>query len=149
MDRPRRIRGLRIAVSAVCGILCLLLVVLWVRSYWRLDWVRLKQPGKSLASLNGRLLFNDVFNINSGQLRYTGKLPYHQYVGKSGTLFIARRDAMIPVGVGTSIPYWPLVLALSTLTVGPWIPHRISLRTLLIATTLIAVGLGLIVWSMN
>jgi hypothetical protein len=37
MDRPRLIRSLRIAVSAVCGILCLLLIVLWVRSYWWLD----------------------------------------------------------------------------------------------------------------
>ena len=33
MDRPCLIRGLRIAVSGVFGVLCLLLVVLWVRSY--------------------------------------------------------------------------------------------------------------------
>src|SRR5262245_33287233 len=37
MDRPRLIRGLRIAWSAWWGILCVLLVVLWVRSYWRLQ----------------------------------------------------------------------------------------------------------------
>jgi hypothetical protein len=33
MDRPRLIRGLRIAVSAVCGVLWLLLIVLWTRRY--------------------------------------------------------------------------------------------------------------------
>src|SRR5262245_15555907 len=33
MDRPRLIRGLRIAWSVACGILCVLLVVLWVSSY--------------------------------------------------------------------------------------------------------------------
>src|SRR5262245_57793790 len=36
MDRPRLIRGLRIAWSVVWGILCVLLIVLWMRSYW---WV--------------------------------------------------------------------------------------------------------------
>ncbi len=36
-----RFRKLRIAWSVGCGVLCLLLIVLWVRSYWRLDvWVR-------------------------------------------------------------------------------------------------------------
>ena len=33
MNRPRLIRGLRIAWSVWWGILCVLLVVLWVRSY--------------------------------------------------------------------------------------------------------------------
>src|SRR5262245_49064069 len=37
MDRPRLLRGLRIAWSVMCGILCVLLVVLWVRSYWWID----------------------------------------------------------------------------------------------------------------
>src|SRR5687768_601998 len=30
-------RKLRIAFSIVCGIVCLLLIALWVRSYWRLE----------------------------------------------------------------------------------------------------------------
>src|SRR5262245_56059937 len=37
MTRPRLIRGLRIAWSVWWGILCVLLVVLWVRSYWFKD----------------------------------------------------------------------------------------------------------------
>ena len=32
-------RKVRIAFSVVCGIVCVLLIVLWVRSYWRLDTV--------------------------------------------------------------------------------------------------------------
>src|SRR5262245_28132824 len=39
MDRPRLIRGLRIAWSVWWGIVCVLLVVLWVRSYWRWDGI--------------------------------------------------------------------------------------------------------------
>jgi hypothetical protein len=37
MTRPRILRRLRIAVSAVLGILCLLLIALWMRSYSRAD----------------------------------------------------------------------------------------------------------------
>lgn len=35
------------------------------------------------------------------------------------------------------------------LAAAPWVPTRFSLRTLLIATTLVAVVLGLIVWAAN
>src|SRR5262245_33628800 len=34
MERTKLVRGLRIAWSVWCGILCVLLVLLWVRSYW-------------------------------------------------------------------------------------------------------------------
>jgi hypothetical protein len=39
-----------------------------------------------------------------------------------------------------------LTLLPATITAVPWLPSRFSLRTLLIATTLVAVGLGLIVY---
>jgi hypothetical protein len=42
MDRPRLIRGLRIAWRVAWGILCVLLVVLWVRSYWWEDLLHLR-----------------------------------------------------------------------------------------------------------
>src|ERR1043165_4216803 len=34
-----RFRKLRITWSALCGIACVLLIALWVRSYWRVDLV--------------------------------------------------------------------------------------------------------------
>jgi hypothetical protein len=45
------------------------------------------------------------------------------------------------------IPIWFLAGLSGVLAATPWIRwiHRFSLRTLLIATTLVAVGLGLIV----
>jgi hypothetical protein len=46
------------------------------------------------------------------------------------------------------LPYWFVVLTFGSIAVVPWILWRFSLRTLLIATTLIAAVLGLIiVWS--
>ena len=38
-------RKLRIAWSAVCGIVCLLLIVLWVRSYWWRDYAYIRRIG--------------------------------------------------------------------------------------------------------
>ena len=37
MNRPRLIRGLRIAWSVWWGILCVLLIVLWMNSYRNID----------------------------------------------------------------------------------------------------------------
>ena len=45
------------------------------------------------------------------------------------------------------VPYWFLVLlSVADLPSHPWLRWRFSLRTLLIATTLVAVVLGIIVW---
>ena len=49
-------------------------------------------------------------------------------------------------GAGPIVPYWLLVLLASACAVIPWIRKRFSLRTLLIATTVAAVLLGIILW---
>jgi len=48
-----------------------------------------------------------------------------------------------------TLPHWLMALLSASLASVPWISQRFSLRTLLIATTLIAVVLGLVVWSMS
>jgi hypothetical protein len=47
------------------------------------------------------------------------------------------------------VPYWCPVCLSVLLATSPWfgMPRRYSLRTLSIATTLVAVLLGLIVWA--
>src|SRR6478752_6350469 len=58
MDRPRLFRGLRIAWSVGFGILCLLLVSLWVRSYTTVDQLHLPFGGSecfTVASKKGAL----------------------------------------------------------------------------------------------
>jgi hypothetical protein len=46
-----------------------------------------------------------------------------------------------------SLPYWFVIAMSAALATVPWLRWRFTLRTLLIATTLVAVMLGLIVWS--
>jgi hypothetical protein len=71
---------------------------------------------------------------------------------------IARPDDKLPGVPGYAsegnirvffIPVWSAILVAAPLAAAPWIRqlrYRFSLRTLLLATTLVAVVLGLIVW---
>jgi hypothetical protein len=44
-------------------------------------------------------------------------------------------------------PYWMAVLGTGSAAAAPWFRYRFTLRTLLIATTLVALVLGLLVWT--
>ena len=57
-------------------------------------------------------------------------------------------DAIVvtPGRGGISIYFWIPTLIFATITAAPWLRWRFSLRTLLIATTLLAVVLGLVVY---
>src|SRR4051812_42910834 len=55
----RFLRYVRIALSVTCGIACVLLIVLWVRSYWRVD---------QLNSTNQRRLTTVTSNYGELQL---------------------------------------------------------------------------------
>ena len=46
MNRPRILRLLRIAFSALCGTVCLMLNVIWVPSYWWAEYLHVNN-GKS------------------------------------------------------------------------------------------------------
>jgi hypothetical protein len=46
----------------------------------------------------------------------------------------------------TQAPYWSAVVSTAAIATVPWLRWRFSLRSILIATTLIAVVMGLIAW---
>src|SRR5262245_8434139 len=46
-----KFRKLRIAFSVTCGVICLLLIVLWVRSYWWHDIVFKVEPGDQVTAV--------------------------------------------------------------------------------------------------
>jgi hypothetical protein len=149
MRRDSVIRGLRIAWSVAFGILCVLLVVLWVRSYWQADALTLASHLK-LSSADGCIQFQTMFApysfkddwaYSSWRMRWP---PYEQTIVDIAeqNLFRFRRSSMHGPGL---VPYWLAVCIAATLAAAPWI--RYSLRTLLIATTAVAVILGLVVYA--
>jgi hypothetical protein len=159
-----RFRKLRIAWSVGCGVACVLLIVLWVRSYWWWDTaVGPMSPTKTLIvfSSSGRL---------GGRLDGPAKFAagWH-FIHSSVAKMLKEDEEELSLGRGVvtkpNRPSWPVfgrcsdgnfrvahwlaVLFFATLGIvaAPFIKWRFSLRTLLIATTLVAVVLGLIVWA--
>jgi hypothetical protein len=113
-----------------CCIACVLLIVLWVRSYVAVDaW--------SYHTKNG------VFNV----VPFDGQMAFFL----PGTHISV--DTIERTGLGTNyfckLPSWfPLLLTIA-FAAAPWLPwkSRFSLRTLLIATSLFALLLGLVVYA--
>jgi hypothetical protein len=155
-------RKLRIALSATCGILCLLLIALSVRSYSTADTVVCRYGAPKAIRFQSRL----------GQIRVATILDQPQlWSGWSATFsFTPTRPTWEPayysvelingrlaswdkyfqfasVETGFPIRCWCVAVSLAALSVRPWLCWQFSLRALLIATTLISVALGLIVYG--
>jgi hypothetical protein len=142
---------LRIAWSIVCGIGCVLVIMLWPRSYgtWDRCFGTWNNHGWQLNSMLGHLVLVVVedtrqipffFESLPTEGRFTGE--FDKYV----LGFYFGRKPSIELGV----PFWFIVLVGLAITAAPWLRHlswRFRLRTLLITITLIAVVLGLAVWA--
>ena len=91
--------------------------------------------------VTGKVHFNAAVDSNSRRLQDS---PAYRGLFGAG---IAQTSTSFTVGV----PYWFLILAAVAMAATPWLLscRRFSLRTLLIATTLVAVVLGLVVWLSN
>jgi hypothetical protein len=150
-----RFRKLRIAWSVAWCMVAVLLCVLWVRSYFQTDFVTSVNKSRmatTLGSTSGAVYFarSDgsplqfktrnggfavVTAVETKGWKYASDKP-----ARLESMFLWKvvgKDLMI------QIPIWLSAIPLATLAAAPWIRYRFSLRTLLIATTLVAVALGL------
>ncbi len=153
-----RYRKLRIAWSVVWGLAAVLLVALWVRSYWWVDEA-------ALGSLSDRFIriasSAGEFAIDEDKVPPAvtfpprwDSLPQMKGHTKLAPDFneprwaasIGFRWKFVPTAGMIIIPLWFPTGLFATLAVAPWIRWHFTLRTLLIATTLVAVVLGTIVW---
>jgi hypothetical protein len=148
------LKYLRIAVTAVGLTACVLLVALWVRSYWRLDgismpitttrkvevWSGGARVEFRMADYGGPSGPSSRWNVVS--LSRQEVLDYVKAAGiKRETRYFGRTQS------GFLLPIWLFVLVAITMATAALLPWQFSLRTLLIAMTLVAVGLGVIVIS--
>ena len=139
---PRRFRRLRIAVSVFFGLLTVALCLLWLRSYSWIDVVR--KGTRGVASSEGKFLVNDIYNLQG-----KGSVSTRSFAGDWIHIWTARQGDLVGVGLGRMIPQWPAILFAAILSAVPWLHYRFSLRTMLIATTLIAAMLGLIGYTVR
>ena len=146
-------RKLRIAWSVAWGIACLLLVVLWVRSYsYRSNFqaVALNHTFQcSLLAGTIHLCIGTPFpDWATGFWEKHHSDPYFDnWDHPNSPAFNFSVNQYGAGSVAVEFPYWFPPLITMILATAPWLRWRFSLRTLLIAMTLVAVGLGAIVWA--
>jgi hypothetical protein len=154
-------RKLRIAWSVAWGLLAVLLVVLWVRSYWWYDCARWRITQAKLIEVTsqlGKLLISDGESPPPIERGYWGQShkvdpSAPQSRDHRGTLLysgLGFKRIYWKDGAGIVVPYAFFVLVTMVALCAPWLMNwnrNFSLRTLLIAMTLVAVALGLIVWA--
>jgi hypothetical protein len=145
-------RKLRIAWSVAWGVLCVLLIALWVRSYSGTDSAMYMGLANFLDvnSVRGRVIVHYGENGSPRDSEFSwGSEPgifTYSDIPTDHTFWI---DNSLAFGEFiAAIPHWSFVSLFAIVGALPWISKvkRFSLRTLLIAMTLVAVALGLIVW---
>ena len=141
-----RFRKLRIAWSVFGGIAAVLLVVLWVRSYWKWDAVCIASRVTAFGSNSGT-----VYWIRSTTPFYVddpdGWWNYNYGDATEPAKVFVWQSSFTGAGSGTfALPFWLPVLLVILMSAAPWLRLQFSLRTMLIATTLVAVVLGTITW---
>jgi hypothetical protein len=154
-----KFRKLRIAWSVACGITCVLLIVLWVRSYWWVDqFVATFGPYYvGVGETPGALGIGVGTDTNCEPWTFSDPNPAEEWlrlvVMPNGERYPSRVWGVFEFntsdGVNLSAPFWFLILLSSMAAGASWLRWRFSLRTLLIATTLVAVALGLIVFAVS
>jgi hypothetical protein len=142
-----RFRKLRIAWSVLWGVACVLLIMLWVRSYWARDMTRgvIGNSGLHLnaTSLSGVVAFAFdewrgtphpwMFESVSNQENMVA--VFSSVVGKPPLSWLGFRWQFKPNLVVVILPCWSIVLSTIALATIPWICWRYRLHTLLDAVT--------------
>ena len=128
--------------------MCVLLVVLWVRSYSQVALVLCKFGNGTLTvvqSWPGGIVLAGAHE-ETVEPWYIFRAPTEEWLKRGGARQLERTWGGFLVSNGAiATPYWFWVLLTTTLAGIPWLltwESRFSLRRLLIATTLIAVVLG-------
>jgi hypothetical protein len=153
-------RKLRIAWSVVWGIAISVLIGLWIDSYWnstiilRVSSERRTsiENGLGRMSLSSTSLPPAVREVSWTSIRApmtsivldankAAEAVMHHFAGVHW-MFLKKTWRI-------AASHWLLALAMAAIAAAPWLPwfrSHFRLRTLLIATTLVAVVLGLVVW---
>ncbi|HEX3602026.1 MAG TPA: hypothetical protein VHU84_17870 [Lacipirellulaceae bacterium] len=158
-----RFRKLRIAWSVIWGMIEVLLIALWVRSYWKIDGFSgdCGDHYYQTAIIGGELYFARHVPNGSGQQprrifpnRFTGSdtestINNVKQIRRMLGVGWSRFGVFFDYGWQASVSlWWPTLISIALAAV-PCIRCRFSLRTLLIAMTLIAAALGLAIYTVK
>jgi hypothetical protein len=150
-----KFRKLRIAWSVVCGVACLLMIVLWIGSYGE-NHRSFRVANIGWRSEQGVLMWYSPFALIDDGTHMNRYVRDDTFLESQPPVTLEWNVSFLGLnffGPGSvwilEVPYWLTVLPTVVLAAAPWFPWSkgFSLRTLLIATTLVAVVLGLVVYT--
>lgn len=151
-----RFKKTRIAVSVCCGILCLLLIGLWVRSSCWIDQIGFTfsdQLKVGCAILPGTI----GIGITDDDGVASSKWQHISMKVEDYTAALEETDTPTPIpscllgeflydNAFIAVPFWVLCVATVTMSAASWLPFHFSLRTLLGCITVVALALGLVIY---
>jgi hypothetical protein len=140
---------LRITISSLGAVVCLLMCVWWVRSYSWVDGGHVKVcPWEYVAFHGGggrMCVWFEHKSINRWSSWNTR--PNDDHVSPNDPNRIPVFDlAFWPTFARLYIAHWLLAVVSAAIAVAPWCPRKFSLRGLMIATTVVAAIVGIILW---
>jgi hypothetical protein len=152
-------RKLRIAWSVGWGALAALLIALWVRSYSQHDVIESPMYVIRFGSTSGSLYIcrSYVGIFAAPQPGRSWQVYSHSATPpETNFIYFSRSNPVpsVPAGWPTThtelhVATWLLTAIAILAAISPWARWRFSLRTLLIATTLVAVTLALAVMTLR
>src|SRR6187200_821987 len=118
--RAMKYRKLRIAWSVAWGVVAVLLCAMWLRSYWRKDYIRRVEPNQTIAIAS-----------NSGAIRFTQAPVPSMQPTPVWEMQTAEASAESPPSIRFSqdpwtavflieLPYWMFATLSAAVAIGPW-----------------------------
>jgi hypothetical protein len=156
-------RKMRIAWSVACGIACLLVMVLWAISFthaYLLRWQVTSNRALDVGSENGKCKVSAYLYQAQPGLEFhrndahTLGIDIDHLVEPLGATDLYEMGSVLRIvdtgsGIKVIVSHVIIVALFAVASSAPWLRPRFSLRTLLIATTLVAMGLGWAVYSLK
>ena len=149
---PRYWRVLRIGWTVGCVVVAVLLIILWSTSYWwryEFDWP-MGSAAAGIESFEGGVVFR-YFKLAPNTPNWTilGIESVERARQLNGNRLDYFTSNFTSNSMLLSVPHLLLILVTATMGADPWLPRRFSLRTLLLATTLVCVALGVVLWAVG
>jgi hypothetical protein len=132
-----------------------LLIVLWVRSFWHLDGyaVPVGRVNYVAQSLRGSIVLDwsaGKYTILSGYWSVPASIAsVSDDIPGATWRFLCLRLTKLPNEIALVMSMWFGLVVTVGIATTPWLRWRFGLRILFIVTTFIAVLLGLVVWAMQ
>jgi hypothetical protein len=140
----------RLANTCFFGVLSVVFIVLWIRSYWYMEGGFFSSfPGQHIAFHGGSGRMCVWFEHRSAPQWFSWHVdPNTEYVAPNHPDRMPWFDLAFfwPTMTRLYVAHWFLAVTTATIATAPWYPHKFSMRGLIVSLTILSVLMALITW---